>query len=252
MPLDARMTAPEMLEQLTERARLESIAADYDPSNPEEEFDYFTKRLHVEVIGPWLRGDHVLEMGCATGELTALMAPLARRYDVVEGSDRNVEAARQRVPDARFSTCLWEDFEPADRYSDVLHVCALEHVSEPVPILQRAASWLRPDGRLHIVVPNADSLHRMVGVEMGILPRRDALSESDRRIGHRRVYDLDRLVAEIRTAGLEVVHWQGIFLKVLSNAQMLGWDWSLIQALHAVGQRFPAHCAELYVVAQPS
>jgi SAM-dependent methyltransferase len=235
-----------------ESARLEAIAHDYDPSNPAEEFDYYTKRLHVEVMGPWLRGDHVLEMGCATGELTSLVAPLAKRYDVVEGSARNVEVASARVPNARFFTSLWEDFEPTERYTDILLVCALEHVAEPVPVLSRSAAWLAPGGRLHVVVPNADSLHRLVGVEMGILARRDDLSASDHRIGHRRVYDLDGLLADVKAGGLRPVHWQGIFLKVLSNAQMLGWDWSLIHALHGAGQHLPAHCAELYVVAEPA
>jgi len=239
------------LDQLTdETARLETIAGDYDPSNPDEEFDYFTKRLHVEVIGPWLHGDHVLEMGCATGELTSLMAPLAQRYDVVEGSPRNVAAAEARVPGARFFTSLWEDFAPDDLYSDILLICALEHVAEPVPILDRAATWLRPGGRMHVVVPNAGSLHRLVGVEMGILSRPDELSESDHRIGHRRVYDVHGLLDDVSAAGLRPRHWQGIFLKTLSNAQMLGWDWALIHALHAVGQRLPDRCAELYVLGE--
>jgi SAM-dependent methyltransferase len=236
--------------EVDESARLETIAFDYDPSNPEEEFDYFTKRLHVEVITPWMRGDHVLEMGCATGELTSLMAPHATRYDVVEGSPRNVAVAGERVPAARFFTSLWEEFEPDDRYSDILLVCALEHVLDPVDILRRSRRWLAPGGRLHVVVPNADSFHRQVGVEMGILERRDQLSASDHRIGHRRVYDLDGLRSDIRTAGLAPVHWQGIFLKVLSNGQMLGWPWELISALHRVGQRYPAQCAELYVAAE--
>jgi trans-aconitate methyltransferase len=233
-----------------ETQRLEDVAHRYDPSNPEEEFDYFTKRLHVDVISPWLHGDRVLEMGCATGELTSLMVDLAGAYEVVEGSPQNVAVAAARVPQATFHTTLWEEFEPAEPYSDILHVCALEHVIDPVEVLAGARRWLRPGGRLHVVVPNSESLHRFVGVEMGVLSTRKDLSESDHRIGHRRVYDIDELRADIAAAGYSVVHWQGIFLKVLSNRQMLGWDLDLIRSLHAVGQRFPAHCAELYVVAE--
>lgn len=232
-----------------EVARLEAVSLDYDPSNPEEEFDYFTKRLHREVIAPWLLGDRVLEMGCATGELTSLMSPLAREYDVVEGSERNIEATRKRVPRARFFQSLWEDFEPSDTYSDILLVCGLEHVERPVDTIRRALEWLAPGGRMHVVVPNAGSIHRGVGVEMGILETRTSLSESDVRIGHRRVYDIDSLITDIRSAGLEPMHWQGVFFKVVSNRQMLGWDWALIRALHLVGQRLPSHCSEVYVIA---
>jgi len=232
-----------------ERARLEVVSEVYDPSNPEEEFDFFTKRLHRQAMSPWLHGDRVLEMGCATGELTTLLSPLAKEYHVVEGSARNIEVSRVRAPQVTFFESLWEEFNPDDRYTDVLLVCALEHVEDPVDILRRARAWLVPGGRLHLIVPNADSLHRFVGVAMGMLPERTALSESDHRIGHRRVYTIDTLLADVEAAALTSLHWQGIFLKVLSNRQMLGWDWALIEAMHVVGQRFPAHCAELYVVA---
>jgi trans-aconitate methyltransferase len=235
-----------------EVARLEAVAEVYDPSNPAQEFDYHTKRLHVEVMRPFIRGRHLLEMGCATGELTSLLIGSAARYDVVEGSSRNVEITRARVPQARYFCALWEDFAPADRYSDIVLNCALEHVEDPVETLARAKDWLDGDAVVHVVVPNADSIHRLVGVEMGILESRTSLSDSDRRIGHRRVYDLDHLLRDIRAAGLEPVHWQGIFLKVVSNQQMLGWDPALIHALHEVGQRFPKHCAELYAVAKPA
>jgi trans-aconitate methyltransferase len=235
-----------------EVARLEAVAGVYDPSDPTKEFDYHTKRLHVEVMRPFIRGRHMLEMGCATGELTSLLIGSAARYDVVEGSSKNIEAARARVPQARYFRSLWEEFAPADRYSDVVLNCALEHVDDPVETLARVRPWLDGDGVLHVVVPNADSVHRLVGVEMGILKSRTSLSDSDRRIGHRRVYDLAHLVSDLRAGGFEPVHSQGIFFKVVSNQQMLGWDPGLIHALHVVGQRFPDNCAELYVVARPA
>ena len=239
-----------MTEVRSETARLDAVAASYDPSDPTKEFDYHTKRLHVEVMKPFIVGRNMLEMGCATGELSSLLIGSAARYDVVEGSAANIAAARRRVPKARFFHALWEEFEPVERYSDIVLNCALEHVEDPVAVLSRARTWLEPDGVIHVVVPNADSLHRMVGVEMNILGSRTSLSDSDVRIGHRRVYDLDLLLRDVRAAGLEPVHWQGVFLKVVSNRQMLGWDPALIHALHVVGQRFPANCAELYVVAR--
>jgi trans-aconitate methyltransferase len=230
--------------------RLEAVATVYDPSNPEREFDYHTKRLHVEVMRPFIRGRHLLEMGCATGELTSLLVGLAERCDVVEGSIRNIEIARGRIPQARYFHALWEEFTPTDRYSDIVLNCALEHVEDPVGTLSRAKSWIEADGTIHIVVPNADSLHRLVGVEMGILETRRSLSASDVRMGHRRVYDLDHLLGDVRAAGLVPLHWQGVFLKVVSNEQMLSWKPALIHALHEVGQRFPTNCAQLYVVAR--
>jgi trans-aconitate methyltransferase len=191
-------------------------------------------------------------MGCSTGELTSLLAPLSNEYHVVEGSERNIARARERVPSATFVHSLWEEFKPAGAYSDIVLCNALEHAQDPVALLRRVSDWLSPSGRVHIVVPNSESLHRYAGVAMGILDSTTSLSEGDLRIGHYRVYSVDTLLADLRAAGFSPRHWQGIFLKVLSNRQMLGWDWELIHALHEVGQRFPAHCAELYVVAERS
>ena len=62
------------------------------------------------------------------------------------------------------------------------------------------------------------------------------------------MYTIDSLTQDIHSAGLQVMHWEGLFLKVLANSQMLDWDPELIRALAAVGRRFPANCAELYAV----
>jgi trans-aconitate methyltransferase len=193
----------------------------------------------------------MLELGCATGELTAQLAPLATDYHVVEGSRRNIEIARARVPQVRFTHAIWEAFEADVSYSDILLINALEHAAEPLPLLSRARTWLEPDGRIHAIVPNGLSLHRLVGVEMGMLDEPVSLSEADRQIGHYRNYTVETLLRELARADLQIEHWRGIFLKILSNAQMLDWSWDLIRALDRVSQRFPVNCAMLYAVARP-
>jgi trans-aconitate methyltransferase len=230
-------------------SRLDEIASRYDPSDPTREFDYYLKRLQTQTITPWLTGTRVLELGCATGELTSLLAPLSDTYDVVEGSATNVEVARARVPSANFVVSMWEDFEPEAQYSDVVLCNALEHVAEPVALLHRVVRWLAPEGRVHVAVPNGHSLHRLVGVEMGLQPDPLSLTPGDVEQGHVRNYTVDTLRADLVAGGLAVRHWEGIFLKVLANRQMLDWDWNLIRALHAVGSRMPEHAAELYAVA---
>jgi trans-aconitate methyltransferase len=229
---------------------LDAIATKYDPSNASTHFDYWLKRLQVNALTPWIRGQRMLELGCATGELASLMDPLVDAYDVVEGSARNIEVARSRVPGARFFQSLWEAFEPDCSYSDILLSGTLEHANDPVTLLGRARSWLEPGGRVHVVVPNGMSLHRLVGAELGLQPDPLTLTAADRAQGHHRNYTIDMLMAQLSSVGLRVRHWQGVFLKVLPNREMLGWSWDLIQALHAVGQRFPAHCAELLAVAE--
>lgn len=234
------------------KEQLEEIAARYDPSNPAEQFDYHFKRLQVATAEPWLSGRRVLELGCATGELTSLLAPLAREYHVVEGSARNIEVASTRVPGAQFVLAMWEDFVPDTSYSDIVLFNALEHVAKPVPLLERVRRWLEPDGRVHVVVPNAHSLHRLVGVEMGLQGDPVALTEGDVAQGHFRNYTLDTLLADLSRAGLDPLHHEGIFVKVVPNREMLDWPTERIRAMHRIARHVPGHAAELYVVAAPT
>ena len=80
------------------------------------------------------------------------------------------------------------------------------------------------------MVPNAGSLHRRVGQKMGVLGALTDLNETDHKQGHRRVYTVATLLADIAGAGL-AVETQGTFmLKPLSNAQMDGLDRSIADA----------------------
>jgi len=228
---------------------LDAVAREYDPSDAGRSFDHALKQLQAAAVLRHLSGDRVLELGCATGELTALLSPACARYTVVEGSAVNVETARRRVPEAVFVHSFWETFVPEEQFSDVLLVNALEHSMDPGGLLARVRPWLYPQGRVHVMVPNGLSLHRLLGVELGILHDPVALSEDDRRQGHHRNYTLESLLDIVATE-VDVVHHEGIFLKLLSNAQMLGWDDDLVAALGRLGGRFEEHAAILYAVGQ--
>ncbi len=129
---------------------------------------------------------------------------------------------------------------------------ALEHLDDPVGQLRKMRGWTLPDGRLHIVVPNAQSLHRLIGVHMGFLPAPNAFSERDRKFGHRRVYDMDSLRSHLQQGGWRVETIRGVFLKPLANAQMTQFQPDLLQAFFEVGKELPRYCAELYAVATPA
>lgn len=77
------------------------------------------------------------------------------------------------------------------------------------------------------------------------------LHGGDLDIGHRRVYDQELRSDHLRLANLSVFHWEGSFLKPLSNAQMQYWPEMLIRTFRQVGRELPDYCAELYVVAVP-
>lgn len=115
----------------------------------------------------------------------------------------------------------------------------LEHVQDPLLILKNVYEWLVPGGRVLVTVPNAQSLHRQLAVELGIQNSIYDLSPRDHIVGHLRVYDVNALVNECQLAGFRVIEKRGFVLKVLSNSQQMALDRTLIQAMHSISPLLP-------------
>jgi trans-aconitate methyltransferase len=228
---------------------LERIATTYDSTS---DFDYHLIRYNYREMRAYLRGPAVLELGCASGVMTRLLSDDFSGLHVVDGSAQYLKEVAATVPrSVMFHHALFEEFSCPRRFNDLVMARALEHLDDPVGLLTKMRSWAQPGGRLHIVVPNAQSLHRLIGVHLGMLPAPHSFSERDKKYGHRRVYDMDLLRLHLSQAGWNVEQLRGVFLKPLSNAQMLQFAPELLQAFFEVGKELPRYCAELYAVAQP-
>lgn len=80
------------------------------------------------------------------------------------------------------------------KYDVVCLMGILEHVQDPVSLLKAAGSCA---STIFITVPNAESFHRYLGVELGIIDDIHQLDVQDIRIGHKRVYDYNMLYKDI-------------------------------------------------------
>jgi 2-polyprenyl-3-methyl-5-hydroxy-6-metoxy-1,4-benzoquinol methylase len=181
--------------------------------------------------------------------MTEYFASRFRRIAALDGSLDCVRRARQRCrlsPHVAVYHSLIEEFRTEERFEDVVMVRVLEHLEDPVGTLARLASFLKPGGQLHLIVPNARSLHRRIGKAMGLLRELNDFSPRDIQYGHQRVYDSELLTQHLEAAGLRVAQAQGVLIKSLSNAQMQSWDPAVIRALFAVGKEEPGLCNELY------
>ena len=106
-------------------------------------------------------------------------------------------------------------------------------------VLATAARWLKPQGRLIVIVPNALSLHRRLAVAMGLTRAADELGESDVRLGHRWVFTIARMEANLAKAGLKVVRQAGWLTKPLPQAMMTDYSDALLEGLMKLGDELP-------------
>jgi 2-polyprenyl-3-methyl-5-hydroxy-6-metoxy-1,4-benzoquinol methylase len=171
---------------------------------------------------------------------------------VVDGSSTFCRELAARFPAVTVVNALFEEYAPAQPFDTVVLGHVLEHVIDPVGLLERIRGWVAPGGVLLATVPNAHSLHRQAAVLMGLLPTEDALNEADHHYGHRRVYDLAALRADFDAAGWTIATSGGYWLKPVSNAQIAEhWTPEMLAAFLELGERYPDEAAEIYVVAEP-
>ncbi len=230
----------------TESSRLEEIAQWFRLGKGM--YGNTTRWTATELI-KLARGRSCLELGSADGEMTVILEKYFDHIVSVDGSQEYVLRTKARVtPKTQVIQAMFEELELAEQFDTIIISHVLEHVADPVNIMDRAKHWIAPGGALLVVVPNADSLHRKAAVYMGLLKRCDELNEMDKRLGHRRVYSPITLCADIEKAGLCVGRTGGIFLKVLSNAQLEAtWTDEMIAAYYQLGFEFPQNCAEIWV-----
>jgi 2-polyprenyl-3-methyl-5-hydroxy-6-metoxy-1,4-benzoquinol methylase len=206
-----------------------------------------------EELSRYFRGRSCLELGAADGRSLAVLLERFDEVVAVDGSAKLLDELRRTISSPKLTTVasMFEDLALERRFDTVMLGHILEHVDDPQRVIAVARRHLAPGGVLVADVPNAHSIHRHVGVKLGLLGKVTDLNEADVRIGHQRVYTPDRFRTEFDNAGLRVVAEGGFFMKPLSNAQM---EQLLtpeqLRAFFDVGREFPKLAAEIYIVAE--
>ncbi|HWC26500.1 MAG TPA: class I SAM-dependent methyltransferase, partial [Solirubrobacteraceae bacterium] len=118
-------------------------------------------------------GGRVLDVGCASGGLLALLRPHAAHLAGVELSPSAARAAA-RVADRVVCGALEDPqlpFEPAS-FDLVVLADVLEHLVDPAAGLARAAGWCRPGGAVLVSVPNVAHWQARLTLLRGRWPQR--------------------------------------------------------------------------------
>ncbi|MBL7921288.1 MAG: class I SAM-dependent methyltransferase [Bacteroidia bacterium] len=183
---------------------------------------------------------NVLEMGYGEGNFTNELVKRNFNPTIIDGSDVLLDKAKSLYGDkVNVAHALFEEYIPETKFDCVLATHVLEHVDEPVALLKHMKNWITPNGKIIIIVPNKESIHRQLSVIMGLQPALDTLGGRDKLVGHQRVYSLQTLENDVIKAGLKVSDTCGFFLKVLPNSMMLDYSKELIVALNKISPLMP-------------
>lgn len=162
-------------------------------------------------------GGRVLDVGCASGGLLALLRPRAGHLAGLELSATAAHAAAQ-VADHVVQGALEDPDLPfeADSFDLVVLADVLEHLADPAAGLARAASWCRPGGGTVLVsVPNVAHWQARLTLLRGRWPQEDSGTFD---ASHLRWFDRDALAALLRAAGLREVQLHAIVPALRNHA----------------------------------
>jgi trans-aconitate 2-methyltransferase len=162
---------------------------------------------------------YVADLGCGTGELTAMLAQRWPDATVVgvDSSTDMVDAAQQHARSGRltFECADLRDWRP-DREVDIVTANAvLQWVPAHLELLADVTGWLAPNGWLAFQVPDnfAEPSHTLLR-DLRLSPRwRDRLGDgADRTAGVERPESYLRALLDL---GLDADVWQTTYLQVL-------------------------------------
>jgi 2-polyprenyl-3-methyl-5-hydroxy-6-metoxy-1,4-benzoquinol methylase len=231
---------------MSEKTRIEQASNWY----LQEQLD-FDKRLigfRYKTLRPHIKGTIGLELGPAEGQMTRFLVNDFKSLTIVDAAPALLELI-PAYPNLIKIHSLFEEFSPQSKFDTIVMEHILEHVDEPVRLLQRSSEWLAPGGRILLGVPNGNSIHRLAAAKMGILSSPCQLNPRDLAQGHRRVYTSKTLRSDIETAGLKISESGGVFLKPLSNQQIQdNWTEEMIRGFYELGKDFPEYAADIYAV----
>lgn len=233
----------------SEIERLDRVAEGYRPAG----FEAVLVRDSGNRVLARCQGTTCLEVGSALGGTTEMLANRFDRLVVIEPAVAYADAVRDlNLPSVEVAPALIEDFETDEKFDTIVMAHVLEHVEDPVDALRRCAGMLAEDGIIVVVVPNAGSLHRRLGVTLGMLEKMSDFSPADISIGHRRVYETHTLRADIESAGLTVTDLAGHFCKPLSSGQIDALPEEVQKGLAALGDQLPPeYASEILIVCRP-
>jgi hypothetical protein len=117
-------------------------------------------------------------------------------------------------------------------------------------------SRLSCNGRLFIVTPNNQSIHRLLGVFLGILENTSTLTSTEIMMQQHSNYSLDSLKGLLKESGFTVDLALTNFLKPHTHKQMQTWvDEGLLteaklQSLYELSEAFEPYNSEMFILAR--
>ncbi len=135
----------------------------------------------------------------------------------------------------------------------VIISCLLHEIENVELFLEKIRSLITSKTIVHIDVPNAQSFHRILAHEMGLINSVYELSESNLRFQQQKVYDLASLSKLIANHDFDIVDSGSYFIKPFTHKQMANMvenniiDEKIMDGLYRMTKYMPYLGSEIFI-----
>lgn len=147
-----------------------------------------------------------------------------------------------------------DDIKKMDIDFDFIILSSVLHeLDEPQKMLEAIRKLCGDNTVVHINVPNANSLHRLIAMEAGMIEDIHEQSEQMKKMQRRRTYDMVAFRDEVESANFEVVDSGSYFIKPFTHGQMQKCleakiiDENVLEGLEKIVKYIPEYGAGIYV-----
>jgi 2-polyprenyl-3-methyl-5-hydroxy-6-metoxy-1,4-benzoquinol methylase len=131
----------------------------YSSSQLAHTYAYLTAPL-LAMLPPATNPDgtkaRILDLGCGNGSFSNILAELGYEVVGVEESASGIEIARQNYPNCQFmqgSIYEMSNLNLTNNFDVIISVEVIEHLTNPLALLESAKQYLKPDGKFILTTP---------------------------------------------------------------------------------------------------
>ncbi len=235
--------------------------AEYEQAYSASDFEViqasYRKKLLLELLER-IKPGRVLEIGCGWETIANHWSGFDQ-LTIVEPGAQFAAKARQDVSGLAGVSIVEAFMEEAidtlktQSYDLILLSSLLHEVPDPALLMRSAKALCDADTMVHANVPNAQSMHRLLALEMGLIQDIYAQSALQKSFKQPRIFDLAQLKTLATDAGFKVVEHGSFFMKPFTHGQMMTMvnnellTSRMLDGMWALTKHFPDHGSEIYV-----
>lgn len=217
----------------------------------------YRKKLLLELFEKY-QPKHVLEVGCGWDTIANHWQGF-ESLTIVEPGPQFAEKARKdtaQLAGAQVIEAFLESShlgKPDPAYDLILLSSLLHEVPDAKALLASAKALAGQNTVIHINVPNALSMHRLLAVEMGLMDSVYAQSALQKSFNQPRIFDLKQLKVLAKELGLQVLEAGSFLVKPFTHHQMMTLmqqgllTQEMLDGLWQLARHFPENGSEIYV-----